>query len=222
VSLSAEECELREHSWRPRSTGPEHRLRILRCLSHGVFFTLYPPGFVPYARRALAPVDESGEASPAEDEHEAPQGRWRGTVLDAALDAAGGERWVRDDEPGPCGKPLYATQARWLVRLERLFGLALEQTSAVVEGIRQRLGLSLTEHARARRQVLATRRLRERGQALVALAAVVTADDQLWARVLGAGHLAELWPEPWLWEPTIRQFGFPSGATTAPRRVRGP
>ena len=222
MSSAAKDCKLREHGWRRRSTGPEHPLRILRCHDHEIFFALYPPGFTPYSRRLLAPVDESGDLLPVEDEREPSVQRWRGTLLDAALDAAAGERWVRDDEPGPCSKPLYATQVRWLVRLERLFGLVREQSASVVEAIRQALGLSLTEHASARRQATATRRLMARGQALVVLGALLAGDDALWSRLVSAGHVAQLWSEPWLWEPRIGQFQFPSRTTTATRRARGP
>ena len=55
-------CRLEKHDWRARKTGPEVALRILRCRTHGVYFTVYPPGHVPYGRCSLAPVDLQGEA----------------------------------------------------------------------------------------------------------------------------------------------------------------
>ena len=56
-----ERCRLEKHDFRPRKTGPEVPLRVLLCHTHGHFFTVYPPGHVPYGRVALAAVDLQGE-----------------------------------------------------------------------------------------------------------------------------------------------------------------
>jgi hypothetical protein len=55
------QCVVRVHHRRERKTGPEHALVVAECLTHGVAFTLYPPGFVPYGRAAIVPVDGEGE-----------------------------------------------------------------------------------------------------------------------------------------------------------------
>lgn len=55
-----EPCRLEKHDWRPRKSGPAIALRVLRCRTHGVFFTVYPPGYVPYGRQRLAAVDLQG------------------------------------------------------------------------------------------------------------------------------------------------------------------
>ena len=49
-------CRLSLHHERPRKTGPCFALSVLRCRAHGIAFTVYPPGHVPYGRVALAPV----------------------------------------------------------------------------------------------------------------------------------------------------------------------
>jgi hypothetical protein len=46
---------------RARKTGPEHPLVVAKCRKHGGAFTLYPPGFVPYGRSAIVPVDAQGQ-----------------------------------------------------------------------------------------------------------------------------------------------------------------
>ena len=55
-----EVCRLRKHSFRKRSTGPGFPLRVMFCNDHAQYFSLYPVGFVPYARKPLAPVDITG------------------------------------------------------------------------------------------------------------------------------------------------------------------
>lgn len=52
---------MRVHHRRERKTGPAHPVVVAECLTHGVAFTLYPPGFVPYGRAAIVPVDDEGE-----------------------------------------------------------------------------------------------------------------------------------------------------------------
>jgi len=46
---------------RARKTGPEHALVVAKCRKHGVAFTLYPTGFVPYSRSAIVAVDAQGQ-----------------------------------------------------------------------------------------------------------------------------------------------------------------
>ncbi len=55
-----ESCKIRKHDWRRRKSGPSIGLRVLRCLTHGHDFTVYPPGYVPYGRQVLVPVDLGG------------------------------------------------------------------------------------------------------------------------------------------------------------------
>ena len=72
-----ETCRLRKHDFRDRKTGPRFALRILYCSTHKVYFTVYPPGHVPYGRQAVAPVDERGRVAAPEQEA-AP---WRATLF---------------------------------------------------------------------------------------------------------------------------------------------
>ena len=46
-------CHLRKHGKRYRKTGPVHPLVILCCEVHSRYFSVYPRGFTPYARRQL-------------------------------------------------------------------------------------------------------------------------------------------------------------------------
>lgn len=75
-----EECTPSDHSWRKRKTGPQFPLRVMRCGVHARHFTVYPPAFVPYARRCLAPVDMAGHALQAAEGAPARE-RWRATIF---------------------------------------------------------------------------------------------------------------------------------------------
>ena len=46
-------CDVVRHSQRSRRTGPLHAVTVCRCHAHGLLFSVYPPGFVPYARQSL-------------------------------------------------------------------------------------------------------------------------------------------------------------------------
>lgn len=67
LAAVGETCKLERHSFRNRKTGPRFALRVLNCATHGCYFTVYPPGHVPYGRQAVAPVDERGQAAPEQE-----------------------------------------------------------------------------------------------------------------------------------------------------------
>ena len=60
-------CRLVLDHHRPRTTGPCFPLMVLRCTTHDLGFTLYPPGHVPYGRRAIAPVAADGSLVRGDD-----------------------------------------------------------------------------------------------------------------------------------------------------------
>ena len=75
-------CRVSEAFWRDRLTGPRHPLLVVRCRTHGVAFTLYPPGYVPYGRvPVVCRVDDGSDVDRT------------GSLLGAALAASGGESW---------------------------------------------------------------------------------------------------------------------------------
>jgi hypothetical protein len=56
-----EGCRVRPHAVRHRKTGPRIALTVCRCEVHGRYFTVYPPGHVPYGRQRLAPLSVGGQ-----------------------------------------------------------------------------------------------------------------------------------------------------------------
>ena len=78
-----EGCRITQHDYRPRKTGPGHPLAVKRCHMHEHYFTVYPPGQVPYGRQRIAPVTSTGLLVRAESE----TARWRRSL------PRGGDRW---------------------------------------------------------------------------------------------------------------------------------
>ena len=123
-------CDIRGAGWRERKSGPCHRLRRLRCLTHGGSFTLYGPGWIPYARHPIVTTpDDQGEIDT------------KACLAGAAVAVCRGERWTEEllkDEAGPAGR----TQRRWVRKVAAILGLdGHEVTSDVVS----ELGLDMVE-----------------------------------------------------------------------------
>lgn len=166
-------CDVVQHGLRPRKTGPQHHLSICRCHAHGLCFAVYPPGFVPYARRPL--LDTADGVSPS--------------FAAAARDAAAGVAWARAPE---------GTMARWWgtqTRLLRRLGEALGAFSAARDVLAVALGVPLRVFARIADAV----GYRARGRALVAGIEALGGDLD---RLLLAGALAGTWGPPWRWRPS--------------------
>jgi len=74
-----EGCRVRHHDVRERKTGPGIALAVCRCEVHERYFTVYPPGHVPYGRQRLAPLSVGGQvvagapSAPSESS-------WRGSL----------------------------------------------------------------------------------------------------------------------------------------------
>lgn len=163
-------CDVVQHALRPRKTGPQHPVAICRCHAHGLHFAVYPPGFVPYARR---PLLDTANGTPS--------------YASAARDAAAGVAWPRSRE-GELTR-WWTTQTRLLRRLGEAFGAF----AAASDVIAVATGLPLRALARIADAV----GYRARGQALVAGIDTLGGDLD---RLLLAGALAGTWGPPWRWQ----------------------
>ncbi len=105
-------CRLSLDHERPRKTGPCFALSVFRCRTHGIGFTVYPPGHVPYGRVALAPVAPDGHVLITAHSG---TGRFDNTFFAAALDAADYQAWPHAAEDG-YRLPRFPILLRWLVR----------------------------------------------------------------------------------------------------------
>ena len=162
-------CDVVQHALRARKTGPDHALVVCRCHAHGAWFSVYPEGFVPYARRPLRDVLSSQSPS-----YEA-----------AAREAAAGDAWPRLSD----GERSWSTQRRLIRRLSEAFG-AFDVAARDVVGIALGLPLRLLSH------LAGAVGYRARGRASAAVLDVVSDDLD---RVLLAGALTGAWGHPWRW-----------------------
>lgn len=134
--------------------------------------------------------------------------------------ASEGKLWLREAIRGDDVEPRYASQRRWTEKAGLLLGLVAD--AAVAEGVREALDLAGLDHQEARRGFLAAATMAERGTAIVSILDRLVIDDTLWGRLLHAGHLSDVWPQPFLWDPRISRRVFPGAGTATSPHPRGP
>jgi hypothetical protein len=210
-------CRLVLDHLRPRTTGPCFPLVVLRCMTHGCGFTLYPPGHVPYGRRAVAPVAADGSLvsvheaddspqEPDDDEYVVPPEAltFCGTVFDAALDAARGRIWRRGHLPGGTDR-WWSTQGRWIERALLLLGLAPDQSVALRHEIAELLVVDTLMLHDLSSKLVGQVGYRQRGQLICeVLAALPLASAFLAERLQNCGQRSGLWGAPLRWDPQSR------------------
>jgi len=200
-----EPCRLFLDHRRSRKTGPVFALEVLRCRSHGLAFTLYPPGHVPYGRVALAPVAPDGRALVVS---ETGASRFQGTLFEAALDAAQGRTWPQEAEDGHAD-PRFPTQRRRLARACQLLGVApsLEaQTRACIGSILGVAGQLLHDGACDIEQRPG---LKSRAEAVVRVLDALGTQASLFDRLAACGHGVGLWPALHRWHPDAARLQRP-------------
>ena len=208
-----EPCRIRYHHSRERRTGPCFPLTVVRCSTHQRFFTLYPPGHVPYGRRAVAPVSPDGSlARPApmevDEGSQSPSSlppeavAFAGTLFDAALDAAQGESWrqswrMEDPEEGVGG---WTTQQRHLGMATRLVGVVSVLSAAMREQVAEVLAVPLLLLSELSRQLGDGVGYKVHGAAVVEVLTALGRSRHLADRIVESGHVVGLWPSPVRWD----------------------
>jgi len=202
-------CRLVRRHRRARKTGPGFPLTLLRCRTHGRYFTVYPLGFTPFARQRIAPAEQQRIGEPTA----APE-RWSGTVFEAAAAAAAGELGVRDAgyDSGP-SRPRRSSVRRRIAVAARLLGLAVDLDDRQAERVAQTLEIPGLDHARARRAARAPG-LRERGAAIVSVLDRMPLSGTVERRLLCAGAQVRLWGRPGVWDVATGRLVFPPCGTT--------
>lgn len=213
---AGEPCQICKHGFRARKTGPQIPLRILLCKPHCRYFTVYPPGHVPYGRCGVAAVDLRGET--IERSEMEPDASCQGCLFEAALDVVAGRMWEREPVED-LERPRYPTQRRRLEHCGLLLGLSCALPRVVVEQIRDHLGLDGLDHTLERQRFQQPKRPTPRAEAILATHQQVARNQRV-QRLLAAGSLSGLWGHPWLWDPSRGQRFSLLGKTL--RSLRGP
>lgn len=191
---AGERCRLFLHHHRRRKTGPSHPLAVIACRTHGIGFTLYPPGYGPYRRQPVERLSPDGRRLGVEDEAEAAE--LAGTLFEAASDARAGRAWARDGAGDRPPERWWSTQGRHLGLAARLVGVAAELAEKMRERVAAALSvgtLTLREHSKARGY-------RELGEAVCSVLAAVGGGPHRSRRLLACGHLVGRWGEPMHWD----------------------
>ncbi len=190
-------CDLRVHHWRERKTGPEFPLLVMECRTHGVAFTLYPPGHVPYGRCPVAPVDLQGRPLCTADEH----GReatlsWEQTLFGAALDGAHRKAWPRRNGL-PEQQGCWRTQGRRIRQLGQIVGLVDAGDNPMLGP----LGVSALGLREARAAYAQAKGYKDRGRAVGTIAMELQrASCDVLDLVLAAGFASGRWGHPLRWD----------------------
>lgn len=190
-------CVVVRHSWRERKTGPCFPLLVVRCLSHGRSFSVYPPGHVPYGRRAIARVGFDGSA--VRDEPDSKEELAR-TLFEAAEDAAAGIAWGREASGGGSR----STQSRQMEKAARLLGIAAGGTSVDPAVQAEVLAVDTLLLLEQRAKLLGRPGYVERGAALMKVLLSVEKGPCLVDRLAEAGFRAGLWGRPTRWDAEAR------------------
>lgn len=160
------QCSVGKHSRRERASGPGFALVVAVCRAHARYFTLYPPGWVPYARVPVARPRCKG---------------WQRTLFGAAVLAAKGEIWPENSVAAPgCA----VTQRRRIARCGAWLGLRGQTADFERAALALQVPLHRAQRARDR---FALSRRRERGAAIVALLEAMAEDEAVLWRLLALG-----------------------------------
>ena len=192
---AVEPCRLSLHHRRSRKTGPEHPLAVIACRTHGVAFTLYPPGYGPWRRQSVERLSPDGRALGVEIDLEAAE--FAGTLFEAAADARAGRAWARDG--GASDRPperWWSTQGRHLALAARLVGVAAE----LCDKTRERLAAVLSVGTLLLRDKAKARGYRAIGDAVCSVLTALGRGPRRARRLLLCGHLVGCLGEPMYWD----------------------
>ena len=175
-------CVVRPHDRRPRKCGPEHPLVVCRCRAHGVSFTVYPPGHVPYGRIAIVAEDSEGRVVQRDSVGS--------TLFAAAVEASA----------SPDSRSLQRrTIQRRLGWCAALLGLA-GSAEPVLDRIADVLWLPRLVARESARAFVPLQRLRDRGSLVLKMLACVPPARRR-TGLFVAGEIAGLWGRPSRWDP---------------------
>lgn len=228
-------CLLRVDHCRPRKTGPCFALTVMRCATHDLAFTLYPPGHVPHGRVAITPISSTSgtgttsellfatESTPPERERSstpttrAPSSSrraldWRVTVFESACDAVGCRAWSR--ARAATQPKRWRTQVRHITLCATILGLLCVPTQRI--GAATALGVAPLAFSDAARSFVAARGFRSRGEAVCNALDLLAISRSIEDKLLIAGARSRCWGTPIRCDPRSGRLLALSDAARAP------
>lgn len=157
---------------------------VVYCKTHDNYFTIYPPGYVPYGRASVAPVC-SGE-----DESDAALTAWSGTVFESAVS----DGWLHNYTY--TGGTSWQTHRRALQKHGQLLGLSgpftvCENAAAILD-----IPLHVQLSARSRYSVSG---LDGQLEAVQSVLKSISVSPRLWRRLMRLGRETGVWGKAWEW-----------------------
>lgn len=170
---------------------------VVRCATHRLAFTIYPPGHVPYGRTPLIELAPDGSALSGGGTEARPATT---LLVAAASDAASGTRWPREGASTAAG--VRSTQHRHVARAAALLGLVAgaPPAAAVVANL---TGLPEGQLVEVAARLAPSQDLSAWGREVTGVAAdltkAVNVPRALMDRLAVLGHLAGRWGRPYRW-----------------------
>jgi hypothetical protein len=218
---------------------------VVCCKTHGIAFTLYPPGHRPYGRKAVVPLAPDGSrplVAVAEEEDQL-RAELACGMFDAALDAVSGRLWDRcsrrytragergvgweavDNHRDGDGEDRYrSTQERQLGKCIELVGVAQDQDEALREEVAGLLGVGRMLLVEQTRRIDLGTGPGIRGEAVCAVLRAMP-KGMRYERLVACGRAVGLWGEALHWDPGLdvpRRLPFRIAGTRAPPGGREP
>ena len=215
----AQLCRIRRNFTRQRVTGPSFPLAVFRCTTHVCSFTVYPPGYVPYARHILVSLSPSGEKalSTSTPALAGITDLFSGTYFQSALDAAAGFAWKRDSSGGT--ERWWADQRRDLSRQLRMLGIDPAMSAHQRESVTAALDIDHLFLNDCVRKIESQPGYRSRGNAITAVLKKLAGGPCILERLLVGGYLAGLWGFPLRFDGdpgVLRSLPFPESGSRSP------
>lgn len=202
-SADGSPCHLARHSRRLRKVGPGYPLVVVRCQDHRCCFTLYPPGYMPYAREPLLPVSPDGTVCLVEEPETDP---YAGSQLELSRAVEARLVGAANTISSTAAKATRRQGVRRHVEFAaELFGL-LTGAQQLMERLSVVLVVSLPVLEKARETLSRTRALSVRLIAVQEVRAALKVGDELLGRLLFAGQKVGLWGQAWMLRATDRSL----------------
>ena len=146
-------CGITKFSTRKRTYGMGYPLWICICSNHNYHFTVYPPGWIPFARNPIVHLTPDGKPieivhSDTDSEDASP---WSFTMFKAIIAAAAGRLWPEEKQLGVADSLLPVnyqgvarTQKRCIKVFMKTFGLLKNSHHKLRERVCDLLGIEMT------------------------------------------------------------------------------
>ena len=163
---------------------------VVLCREHRHAFTVYPPGYAPYARKPLVAVAPDGcvlhRSKPPGEQPD--KSAWEATLFEAALDAAAGEAWRPQGAAFTTGQ--WRTQQR---HIEQCISPVNQRQRHEVADL---IGVAYVDLQQAAQQAAKASGYRQRGAAVQKVLNQLQPRASLPADLLRCGAVAGRWAEP--------------------------